>query len=91
MHMHVTHSHGLMKRTPPDYVVPNMLFRSANRNGEDALAGRVNKILGLIFAYFDRWVKPFFSQAGKKIPSPIQERDPYVEGLLRYLQSRRRD
>jgi hypothetical protein len=39
----------------------------------------------------NRWLKPLFSQAERQNPSPIQEYDPYVEGLLRYLQSRRRD
>jgi hypothetical protein len=91
--MYIDHSHGLMKQTTLDYVAPNMLFRSANnsRNGEGALAGRVNKILELVFVYFDRWVRPPFSQPEKNIPSPIQESDPYVECLLRYLESRRRD
>ena len=90
--MHVTYRHELMKQDPlaPDYAVTSMLFRSGNGNGEGAVAGRVHKILALAFAYFDRWLKPLFSQAEKQNPSPIQEYDPYVEGLLRLLQSRKR-
>jgi hypothetical protein len=48
----------------------------------------------MIRAFYDRgiaWLKPLFSQTERQNPSPIQEHDPYVEGLLRYLQSRKRD
>jgi hypothetical protein len=89
--MHVTYHHELMKQTPPEYAATGIPFCSGDRKREDAVAGSVHKTLGLIFLYFDRWLKPFFSQADRKIPSPIQERDPYVVGLLRYLQSMRRD
>jgi hypothetical protein len=38
-----------------------------------------------------RWLKPLFSNAERQSLSPIQEYDPYVEGLVRYLRSQRRD
>jgi hypothetical protein len=39
----------------------------------------------------NRWLKLLSSKAERQNMSPIQEYDPYVEGLLRYLQSQKRD
>ena len=87
--MSLTYRHELMKRTPlaPDYAGTNTPFHSRNGKGEDTIAGRVHKILVLTLACFDKWLKPLFSQAEEQKLSPIQEYDPYVEGLLRCLQS----
>jgi hypothetical protein len=91
--MSLTYRHELMKQTPlaPDYAETSMPFYSGNGKGEGAVAGRVHKILALTSVCFDTWLKPLFSQAERQSLSPIQEYDPYVEGLLRYLQSQRRD
>lgn len=97
--MHLTYRQELMQQTPlpRDYAETTMLFHSGNGNGEGAVAGRVHKILALALVCFDTWIKPLFSQAERQELSPIQEHDPYVEGLLRYLQllryiqSQRRD
>jgi hypothetical protein len=91
--MHLTHRHELMKQTSlaPDYAKTDTPFHSGNGNGEDTVAGRVHKILVLTLICFDRWLKPLFSNAERQNLSPIQEYDPYVEGLLRYLQSQKRD
>jgi hypothetical protein len=90
--MHLTYRRELMKQNPPapGYAETIMPFRRGNRNGEDTVAGRVHKILVLTFLCFDTWLKPLFSTAETQNLSPIQERDPYVEGLLRYLLSQRR-
>jgi hypothetical protein len=89
--MHITYRHEIVKQTHPDYALTRMPFYSANGEREGAVAGRVHRILGLISLCFDRWLKPLFFRAERNIPSPIQERDPYVEALLRYLQGKRRD
>jgi hypothetical protein len=91
--MSLTYRHELMKQTPlaPDYAGRNAPFHSGNGKGEGTIAGGLHKILALTFACFDRWVKPLVSQTETLNPSPIQEYDPYVEGLLRCLQSQRRD
>ena len=91
--MHLTYCHELMEQTllAPDYAEISMPFHGGNGNGEGVVAGMVHKILALAFICFDMWLKPLFSQAERQNPSPVQEYDPYVEGLLRYLQSRRRD
>jgi hypothetical protein len=82
-----------MKQTPlaPDYAETSMPFHGGNGNGKGAVAGRVHKILALTFACFDTLLKPLLAQTERHNLSPIQEYDPYVVGLLRYLQSGRRD
>jgi hypothetical protein len=91
--MHLIYRHELMKQTPlvPDYAETGIPFYSGNGNGEDTVAGRVHKILVLTSVCFDRWLKPLFSRAERRNLSPIQKRDPYVKGLLRCLESQRRD
>jgi hypothetical protein len=91
--MHLTYRHELMKQTPLalNYAELSTPFHGGNGNGEETVAGRIHKILALTFACFDRWLKPLFSQAEEQNLSPVQEYDPYVEGLLRCLQSQRRD
>jgi len=91
--MHLAHRHELMEQTllTPDYAEISIPFHGGDGNGGGAVAGMVHNILALASVCFDMWLKPLFSQAEIPIPSPIQEYDPYVEGLLRYLQSRRRD
>jgi len=91
--MHSTYRHGLMEQAllAPDCAEISMPFHGGNGNGESSVTERVHKILALVFVCFDMWLKPLFSQTERQIPSPIQEYDPYVEGLLLYLQSRRRD
>jgi hypothetical protein len=91
--MYLTYRHELMKQTPlaPDYAETSMPFHSGNGNGEGAAARRVHKILSFIFVYFDTWLKPLFSRVEKQNLSTIQEYDPYVGSLLRYLQNRRGD
>ena len=90
--MYLTYRSELMKQTPlsPAYAGTNMTFHSGNGNREGTVAGMVHKILALAFVCFDTWLKPLFSQAEMQNASPIQEHDPYVVGLLRYLQSQRR-
>jgi hypothetical protein len=82
-----------MKQTPlaSVYAETSTPFHSGDGNGEDTVAGRIHKILVLTLVCFDRWLKPLFSNGERQSLSPIQEYDPYVEGLLRYLQSQRRD
>ena len=75
----------------PDYAETIAPFHSGSGNGEDTVAGRVHKILVLTLVCFDRWLKPLFPNAERQSLSPIQNYDPYVEGLLRYLQSQVRD
>jgi hypothetical protein len=85
--------HELMKQTPltPDYAETSMSFQGGNGNGEGAVAAGVHKILVLTFACFETWLKPLFSQGEERQnPSPIHEYDPYMVGLMRYLQSQRR-
>ena len=91
--MHLTHRHELMKQTPlaSDYAETSTPFHGGNGNGEETVAGRVHKILVLTLVCFERWLKPLVSQAERQSLSPIQEYDPYVQGLLRSLQSQRRD
>lgn len=91
--MHLTYRHELMEQTllAPDYAEINMPFCGGNGNREDAVDGRVHNMLALAFVCLDTGPKPLFSHAERQNPSPIQEYDPYVEGLLRYLQNRRRD
>jgi hypothetical protein len=83
-----------MKQAPPapDYSETSMPFHGGNGNGEGAGAAGVHKILVLTFACFEAWLKPLFSQGKERQdPSPIHEYDPYVVGLMRYLQSQRGD
>ena len=91
--MHLTYRHELTKQTPlsPSYAETNTPFYSGNGSGEETVAGWVHKSLVLTLICFDRWLKPLVSQAERQNLSPIQERDPYVEGLLRCLQGQRRD
>ena len=92
--MRFAYRHELMKQTPlaPDYAETSMSFHGGNGNGEGAVAAGVHKILVLTFACFETWLKPLFSQGEERQdPSPIHEYDPYVVGLMRYLQSQRRD
>jgi len=92
--MRFAYRHELMKQTllGPDYAETSMSFHGGNRTGEGAVAAGVHKILVLTFACFETWLKPLFSQGEERQdPSPIHEYDPYVVGLMRYLQSQRRD
>lgn len=92
--MRFPYRHELMKQTPlaSDYAEACMSFHGGNGNGEGAVAAEVHKILVLTFACFETWLKPLFSQGEeRRDPSPIHEYDPYVVGLIRYLQSKRRD
>ena len=91
--MHLTYRHELMKHTPlaRDYAETSTVFHSGKGNGENAVAGRLHGILALTLACFDTWLKPLFSRAEKQNLSPMQEYDPYVKGLARYLQSQRMD
>jgi len=89
--MHLTYRHESMEQTlpAPDYAEISIPFHGGHGNGKGAVAGMVHNILVLAFVCLNAWLKPLFSQAERQNPSPIQEYDPYVEGLLRYLQSRR--
>jgi hypothetical protein len=89
--MHLTYRHGLMKQAPParHYAETSTSFPGGNGNGENA--AMLHRILALTLACFDTWLKPLFSGAKRQNLSPIQEYDPYVKGLARYLQSRRMD
>lgn len=91
--MDLTHRRELTKQAPmaQEYAETSTYFHGGNGDGEDTVAGRVHKILALTLVCFDRWLKPLFLDAESQSLSPIQEHDPYVEGLLRYLQSQRRD
>ena len=91
--MSLIYRHELMKQTPlvPDYAETRIPFYSGKGNGEDTVADMVHKIIVLTLVCFDRWLKPLFSQAEKQNLSPIRAYDPYVEGLLRYLQSQRKE
>jgi hypothetical protein len=91
--MHHTYRYELMKQTPlvPDYAESSMPFHGGNGNGECTVSGRIHKILTLAFICFDTWLRPLLSQAERQKLSPIQEYDPYVVDLLRYLQSGGRD
>jgi hypothetical protein len=88
--MHVTDRHKLVKRTllVPDYTEAGMPF-------EGPIAHKLHQILALTFVCFDAWLKPLFSQAKEQSLSPVQEydpyADPYIAGLLRHLQTQRRD
>jgi hypothetical protein len=86
--------HKLMKQTPlaQDYAETSTSFHDGNGSGEGAAAAGVHKILVLTFACFETWLKPLFSQGEERQnPSPIHEYDPCVVGLMRYLQSQRRN
>lgn len=91
--MQLTYRHELMKHTPPAryYAETSMPFHSGDGNGRNAVAGRLHAILALTLACFDTWLKRLFSRAERQNLSPIQEYDPYVKGLARYLQSQRMD
>jgi hypothetical protein len=91
--MHPIYRHDLVKQTPLalDYAETNTPFHCGNGNREETIADRIHRILMLALVCFDKWLKPMLSQAEGQTLSPIQERDPYVEGLLRSLQSHRRD
>jgi hypothetical protein len=90
--MGLAYRHELMKQTALtlNYAETSTPFHGGNGSREETVAATVHKILVLTLACFDRWVKPLFSQAERQSLSPIQENDPYVEGLLRCLQSQRR-
>jgi len=90
--MHLAFRHELMKQTPlgPDYAETSMPFHGGNGNEEGAVAAGVHKILALAFICFDTWIKPLLSQEERQNLSPIHEYDPYVVGLVQYLQSQRR-
>ena len=83
--MRVTDWHKLIEQTRP----------APDHNEESLVARKVHEVLALTFLCFDAWIKPLFSQVKGQKPSPVQEydpyADPYVAGLLRYLNSRRRD
>jgi hypothetical protein len=89
--MHSTYRHGLMEQTlpAPDCAEISMTFHGGNE--ESSVAERVHKVLALVFVCLDMCLKPMFSRTEKWNPSPIQDYDPYIEGLLQYLQSRRRN
>jgi hypothetical protein len=91
--MHLTYRYELMKQTPlvRDYAETSVPFHSGNGNGENGIADRLHGILALVFTCFDTWLKLLFSRAERQNLSPIQEYDPYVKGLARYLQSQRTD
>jgi hypothetical protein len=92
--MRFDYRHELMKQNllAPDYAETSTYFHGGNGNGENAVAAGVHKILVLTFACFETWLKPLFSQGEERQnPSPIHEYDPYVVGLMRYLQSQRRN
>jgi hypothetical protein len=91
--MHLTHRYELMKQTPvaPDYTETRMQIHSGNGNGEGPVSVMVHKILALASVCFDTWLKPLFYKAERQNPTLIQEYDPYVVGLLRNLQSWKRD
>ena len=91
--MHLTYRHELMKQTPlvRDYAETSTAFHSGNGNGENAVAAGLHKILALAFVCFDAWLRPLFSRTERPNLSPMQECDPYIKGLLRYLRSQRMD
>jgi hypothetical protein len=91
--MHLIYGHELMKQTSlaRDYAETSTPFHGGNGNGENAVAGRLCGILALTLACFDTWLKPLFSRVERQSLSPVQEYDPYVLGLARYLQSQRTD
>lgn len=87
--MRFAYRHGLMKQTPlaPDYAETSISFHGENGNREGTVAAGVHKILLLTFACFETWLKPLFSQGEERQNlSPVHEYDPYVVGLMRYLQ-----
>jgi hypothetical protein len=88
--MHRTYRYGLMKQNPlvPDYAESSMPFHGGNGNGECSVAGRIHNILTIAFVCLDTWLKPLLSQAERQNLCPVQEYDPYVAGLLRYLRAR---
>lgn len=89
--MQFTYRHKLMKQTPPAryYAETGTFSPSGNGKGENAVSGALHRILALTLACFDTWLKPLFLRAQGQNLSPIQEHDPYVSGLARYLQSQR--
>jgi hypothetical protein len=91
--MHLAYHHELMKQAPParHYAETSTSFPSGNGKGENAVSGTLHRILALTLACFDTWLKPLLSGAKRQNLSPIQEYDPYVKGLARYLQSHRMD
>ncbi len=91
--MHLNRRHELMKQTPlaPYYAQISTPFHSGDGNREAASAGTLHKISDLALACFNRLLKPLFPSDKMQDPSPIQECDPYLLGLLQYLQGRKRD
>jgi hypothetical protein len=83
----------LVKQTPPtpDYAETRMPFHGGNGDQEGTVAVGVHKMLMLTFVCFQTWLKPLFSHAERNSLSPVHEYDPYVVGLLRYLQGQRKD
>jgi hypothetical protein len=91
--MRLAFRHELMKQTQlgQDYAETSMPFHGGNGNEEGAVAAGVHKILALTYICFDTWIKPLLSQEERQNLIPIHEYDPYVVGLMRYLQSQRRN
>ena len=92
--MRFAYRHELMKQTllASDYAETSMSFHGGNGKGDSSVTAGVHKILVLTFACFEMWLKPLFSQGEERQnPNPIHEYDPYVVGLMRYLQSQRRN
>ncbi len=91
--MRLTYRRELMKQTSLAryYAETSKSFYNGNGNGENSLAAGLHGIIRLTFACFAAWVKPLFSRAEPPKLSPIQEYDPYVRGLARYLQGLRMD
>ncbi len=91
--MRLIYHYELIKQTPlaGDRAKTTVSFYGGNRNRENAVYGALHKLLALALACFDSWLKPLFGQAERQTLSPIQECDPYVKGLLRYLQGQRMD
>ncbi len=46
---------------------------------------KLHEIVLLTLLWFDRWLHPRLSRSRDHLVSPIQENDPYVEGLIRAL------
>jgi len=91
--MHVTDRVALIKQSSlaPDYTETSIPFCDGSGKGEGAIAAGVHRIFALAFVCLGAWLKPLFSRAGRENLSTIHEYDPYVVGLMRYLQSQRKN
>ena len=91
--MHVTDRVALIKQNSlaPDYTETSIPFHDGSGKGEGAIADEVHRIIALAFVCLGAWLKPLFSRAGRESLSTIHEYDPYVVGLMRYLQGQRRN